>query len=534
MQFFPTSVFLLLSVATAIQAARPTTVVDLEYAKYEGSLSNQTGNIEFLGIRYAASPTGSLRWRGPQLPQKMPGIQKADTFPISCYRAGDGASPNTSFPLDRRQNQPAPMFSEDCLFLDVTTPASITEDLPVIVWIHGGGYQSGSVSRFDGDDLVREAGGGVVAVLIQYRLGVLGFLSGQQVSDGGVLNAGLLDQQFALQWVQRHISKFGGDPKKVTIWGESAGAGSVLQHVIANDGNTRPPLFRAAISSSTFLPSQYAFNDPIPEQLFGEVVSQAGCSSSRNALECLRQVDADFLQQVNVNVSHSAFFGTWVFVPVVDGHFITKRPTELLREGKVNGEALLAVTNPLEGRIFVDLSTAPTVETPTYLANLFPKFRDVDIANGTAQYKDQGTPIDQAIAIMGESIFICPTYFFLRAFKNKSFKGQFAIPPGDHGMDVIFYFPNGTPGQDPPFNNTLFINNFGQSFLNFALSLDPNVKWDPANTVPHWAKWNDRSRTEMLFNKTSEDEPVFRSISTDAKLLERCEFWESVAAFTAQ
>jgi len=276
---------------------------------------------------------------------------------------------------------------------------------------------------FDGNNLVREGGEGVVAVIIQYRLGVFGFLAGQKVHDDGTLNAGLLDQQFALQWVQRHISKFGGDPRRVAIWGESAGAGSVLQHVVANNGNTHPPLFRAAITSSTYLPSQYAYNHRIPEQLFAQIANATGCSSAKHTLDCLRQVDVNLLQQANGDTGNSGFFGTFLFVPVVDGRFITKRPTQLLREGKVNGEAVLTVTNTFEGALFVDIkNTENTVKTPTYLANLFPDFRDFEVALGTAQYAHVGSPIDQAIAIMGESIFICPTYYLLRAFKNKGFK----------------------------------------------------------------------------------------------------------------
>ena len=184
--------------------------------------------------------------------------------------------------------------------------SQITQSFPILY--HGrGGYVFGNVTIYNtnGNDLIRNSGGNVVVVAIQYRLGVFGFLPGQKVKDGGVLNAGLckccrnddvptcysppryiVDQQFALKWVQKYvcifhpsalffqehrhgnllqISKFGGDPKKVTIWGESAGAGSVLQHVVANGGNTNPPLFRAAITSSTYLPSQYKYNDRIPE-----------------------------------------------------------------------------------------------------------------------------------------------------------------------------------------------------------------------------------------------------------------------------
>ncbi|KAJ3562066.1 hypothetical protein NP233_g9805 [Leucocoprinus birnbaumii] len=530
---------------SAIQATR---VVDLGYAKYQGSVNNQTGDFEFLGIRFAAAPTGSLRWREPQPPRQTAGIQQANTVPNNCWQAGTGQGPTAPFPLRsnsslsaqlHNQKRASPQSSEDCLFLNVFAPASAVpqkSDLPVVVWIHGGGYVFGDASGLPGSDLIREAGNGVIAVTIQYRLGVFGFLAGQKVHQGGSLNTGLLDQQFALKWVQKYIGKFGGDSTKVTIWGESAGAGSVLQHVVANNGNTNPPLFRGAITSSTFLPSQYGFNDRIPEQLYSEVVNGTGCASSTDSLNCLRQVDAQVLQQVNVNIENSSFFGTFIFVPVVDGRFITERPTRLLREGKVNGEALLSVTNTFEGTVFVNLNTSSTVQTPLYLANLFPNFGDAQLNKGVAQYANQGLPIDQAIAIMGESIFICPTYFLLRAFKNKGFKGEFAIPPGHHSDDIVYYFPNQTvePGLKPSFDNAQFLNNFSESFMNFVLSLDPNVKWDPSNTVPQWNKWMPNAPTEMLFNKTDADVPVFRSFTTSKDLLSRCDFWESVSEFSAQ
>ncbi|KXN89063.1 Lipase 4 [Leucoagaricus sp. SymC.cos] len=539
----PYSLGIVLSCIVTTLAVRPAPLVDLGYAKYEGSLNNDTGNIEFFGIRFAAAPVGTLRWQEPQPPRPTAGIQNADTPPNRCWSADKGTKPVTPFPVDSGSSlgkRAIPGFSEDCLFLNVVTPASGNGSLPVLVWIHGGGYVSGSASGFtgsdpfDGDDLIREAGGGVVTVIIQYRLGVFGFLPGQQVHDKGVLNVGLLDQQFALQWVQRHVSKFGGDPHKVTIWGESAGAGSVLQQVIANDGNTRPPLFRAAITSSTFLPSQYAFNDRVPEQIFETVVNRTGCFSAQDTLDCLRKTDVEALQQLNTQIEANGFFGTFTFVPVVDGRFIVKRPTELMREGKVNGEALLAVTNAFEGTPFVDASTAATVQTPAYLTNLFPEFHDAQVSEGTKQYVNQGTPLNQAITIMGESIFICPTYSLLRAFKGRAFKGEFAVPPAGHGLDVIYYFPNMNPGLFPPFNNTVFINNFAQSFLNFAISMDPNMKWDPANTVPRWPKWSEEGRPEMLFNKTDAGAPVFRAISTASDLIERCNYWESVGAFSGQ
>jgi len=347
------------------------------------------------------------------------------------------------------------------------------------------------------------------------------------------LNAGLLDQQFALRWVQQHITKFGGDPKKVTIWGESAGAGSVLQHIIANGGNTNPPLFRGAITSSTFLPSQYKFNDRIPEQIFTEVVSQTNCTVAQDAVACLRAATANALQSANVNIAASGFFGLFVAVPVVDGTLITARATQILRSGKFNGDVLLSVTNTFEGAAFVDQSTAATVQVSNYVAQLFPNFGTAEIANATALYATTGfTPINQVIAIQGEAIFICPTYYLLRAFAGRSFKGEFAIPPGGHGQDVAYYFTSQNANGIPQFANPDFDKAFPESFLNFVLSLNPGVKWDPTNVTPQWNVWN--GSTEMLFNKTAANAPDIRAIKTSPALLQRCNFWESVGALSGQ
>jgi carboxylesterase type B len=272
-------VVLLLHASVALGAAVVSPpVVTVGGTQYQGFASvdpiNNATNTNFLGIRYAAAPTGKLRFAVPQAPAPISGVQMATVEPNTCFNAPDGTAATTPLRINARAAD-APVASEDCLFLNVFVPGNLGDkkNLPVVFWIHGGGYIAGSAVGFSGNDLIRESGGDVVAVVIQYRLGVFGFLGGQKVKDGGALNAGLLDQQFALKWVQQNIAKFGGDPTKVTIWGESAGAGSVMQQVIANGGRTNPPLFRAAISSSLFLPSQYKFNDPITE-----VVDQLHCS----------------------------------------------------------------------------------------------------------------------------------------------------------------------------------------------------------------------------------------------------------------
>ncbi|KAJ6463192.1 Alpha/Beta hydrolase protein [Mycena vulgaris] len=518
--FCATVVAALLAMPLAWAQTAP--IVDLGYAQYQGTVNTAINVTNFLGIRYAAAPLGDLRFRAPQPPANVTGVQLATVQPNECLQAPTGAS--STNPLETRATQI--VATEDCLFLNVYYPSdgagTPLTDLPTLVWIHGGGYLAGAASSSNGEDIIRQSNRGVVVVLIQYRL-----LPGAAVKQDGSLNAGLLDQDFALRWVNTHITKFGGSPSKVTIWGESAGAGSVLQHVIANDGQTEPQLFRGAITSSTFLPSQYRFDDRVPELLFSEVVAQSNCTTAADWMACLRAADASVLETANNNINRGGFFGTFLLVPVIDGEFITQRPTIALLEGKVNGEALLAVTNTFEGTSFVDQST--TVTAAQYSLNLFPGFGTAQADTVGELYADVGNQLFQVNAVQGESIFICPTYYILNAFQGRSFKGEFAIPPGRHGNDLAYYFPG---GSTPPFNNTAFINAFAQSFTSFIVNLDPNIKVDPTTITPQWELF-DVNNTEMLFNMTA-GVPVVQPITTSDALLERCQFWDSVGNLTAQ
>ena len=209
---------LLLAAFVSAQATAP--VVDLGYVKYAGGHNATTGINYYRGIRFAESPTGQLRWREPvPIEQNTSYVDQT----IDATQEGPGCYqgvPFWSYPVS-----PAPLGisvqSEDCLLLDVLVPANpISQHLPVMVQIHGGGYTEGSASSVaPGDALVNASNGALIYVQIQYRLGMWGFLGGHEVAQNGVRNAGLYDQRAALNWVQRHISAFGGDPAKVTIIG---------------------------------------------------------------------------------------------------------------------------------------------------------------------------------------------------------------------------------------------------------------------------------------------------------------------------
>ncbi|KAJ7442654.1 Alpha/Beta hydrolase protein [Mycena latifolia] len=462
---------------------------------------------------------GNLRWRAPAAPYNVSGVQLACSDPPQCYQGTLGSS--LTNPVAARNSAQ----SEDCLFLSVYSPAlNSTKPLPTIVWIHGGGlivpavrYVFGSASDFNGAELVQESNREVVVVVLQYRLGLFskdscyarqqqsltgpspGFFAGQQVKDGGALNA---DPKI---WAE---TAFSGDPEKVTIWGESAGAGSVLQHIVANNGRTSPQLFRAGITSSTFLPSQYGYNDRIP------ACAPADMCTTGDSLECLRGVDSTSLQDINLSMIVAGFQGTFTFVPVADGSFIAQRPTDLLAQSHLNGDILLSVTNSNEGTLFVNQSIE--YDVAQYARNLFPLFGTRESAAVASVYQSQGSPLEQVNAIMGEcfnysTLVVEIAYFRLHAL---------------HGDDIFHYFPSFTfPGSMLHFNNTAFSTAFAQAFLSFAANLDPNAKLVPSIT-PVWRKWPG-AHMEMVFNRTESGTPWIAAAPTSQALLERCNVVQS-------
>lgn len=155
-------------------------------------------------------------------------------------------------------------MSEDCLHLDVIVPnRPSSSDLPVLVQIHGGGYTFGNSLTYDGQQFTAAANGSLIWVQIQYRLGPYGFLSSDEIKANGTANAGLLDQREALEWVRRHIGAFGGDPDRVTIWGGSAGGGSVTSQLMLYGGSDPNPPFAAAIAGELLLSSTFGACNPL-------------------------------------------------------------------------------------------------------------------------------------------------------------------------------------------------------------------------------------------------------------------------------
>ena len=204
----------------------------------------QKQSTAYLGLPFAAAPVGDLRWKAPQPAPPWRGVKAADHFGSDCRQ---GLSPNGLGPWTA-EYQPSGPVSEDCLYLNVWTPAAPGKKRPVMVWIHGGAFTggSGAVPIYNGAGL---AAHGIIVVTINYRVGVYGFLAHPELTaeSGTSGNYGLMDQIMALKWVRDNIAAFGGDPNAVTVAGQSAGAASVHDLMMASDAKG---LFRQAIAES--------------------------------------------------------------------------------------------------------------------------------------------------------------------------------------------------------------------------------------------------------------------------------------------
>ena len=331
-------VFTLISVATASadnSSHRP--IAFTESGLVIGSMTD--GVNQFLGIPYAAPPVGALRWRPPKRYGFFPGfVLQATQFGSECTQAGGGI--------------------ENCLFLNVFTPQRKSDDgwhdrrgLPVMFWIHGGGLINGSSTPYNPEQFVKK---GVIVVTINYRLGFLGFFAQSAIDAEGHLNGnyGLMDQQFALGWVRRNITSFGGDPDRVTIFGESAGGQSVYAQLASP---LVAGMFRGAISESgsyaefqnyfsniaTLTVAETTGTTSVPSG--AAIADSVGCTDQTAA--CLRAVPASTIVAVE----------PFPLYPFVDGTLLTQTMRAAFASGEFNRVPVISGTNHDEYRLFVAL-----------------------------------------------------------------------------------------------------------------------------------------------------------------------------------
>ncbi|RJP33077.1 MAG: carboxylesterase family protein [Actinobacteria bacterium] len=305
----------------------------------------------YLGIPYAAPPMGERRWRPPQPAEPWKGTRECTDFGPAC--------PQVRLP-QKIGGVGLERMSEDCLYLNVWSPAGDqSERLPVMVWLHGGAFQlgAGSLANYDGHRL---AGKGAIVVTVNYRLGPLGFLAHPLLSrespHGSSGNYGLLDQIEALKWVRRNISAFGGDEERITVFGESAGGISVMQHMVSP---LCGGLFQGAISQSGLFLDQgllmYAARPREEAESIGEEYAAAlGCAGAPDMLAALRAKKPRELCGMKKQIRPGGIFEADPrFVPVVDGWVLPDEPVKLWSQGRQHRVPLLAGSNASEGNLFI-------------------------------------------------------------------------------------------------------------------------------------------------------------------------------------
>ncbi len=512
--------------AAAASRARAAPIVAIGDGAIRGTTAGTVD--EFLGIPYAAPPTGNLRWRPPQPPAEWRGVRDASQFAPSCPQPPSPFAP------------PGP-FSEDCLYLNVYTPThggdhrllrgdGDEDGLPVLVWIHGGGLTEDAGRSYDGSKLAAD---GTVVVTINYRLGALGFLAHPALASGpgGTAgNYGLMDQQAALRWVRDNIRHFGGDPHNVTIAGESAGGLSVLAQMVSP--GARGLFQKAIIQSGSFALNQRPLADA---EAAGEAfAAQAGCPDQTAA--CLRQLPVSDL--VNPN---------FVEIPgVVDGKVLTEPIGTALAAGRFARVPVLNGTNHDEERIFVSIGLTVSqgtdvlipeqpVTTDNYQIDIaaalgVPAARAAAIA---AEYPPAAYPSPPVAlsTLVGDASFACPalqidqltsqrvpTYAYEFNDDNAPpvFSGPIIPPPvATHASELQYLFdlPNAPVPTPLSADQQALAASMQAAWANFA------ARGNPTTRVP-WPAFGAGYSTQMLSLVPPQPQP-----ETDFSVRHHCAFW---------
>lgn len=464
MHFLRSCTALLLFALTLPLAAQETLRTRTTHGLLEGSLED--GLQIFRGVPYAAAPVGANRWRAPQPLPQWAGIRPAREFAARCVQGG--FAPGAEQPLT----------SEDCLYLNVWAPAN-ARDLPVLVWVHGGGFfgGAGSAANYDGAPLAKH---GAVVVTLNYRLGSFGFFAHPALSaesGTGSGNYALLDVLAALRWVQDNISSFGGSPERVALMGESAGGMSVANLLVSplSEG-----LFQRAILQSGGWMG-WGFPQALPTLAAREAEGLAQA-------QAIGATSIDALRALSAQEVATAFAGA---LPNVDGHLLPQDPSLLLAAGRQQKVPVLAGTNRNEGVFFgPGITEAAAFRSwanerfgplaPRFL-ELYPAGSDAE-ANASylrAYTNELAWQLRQLARYQADAGLPSYVYYFTR------------VPPGQeargatHVAELPYMFAHGDRNAQWTEADHRLSDTMARYWINFAASGNPN-----ATGLPAWANYN--------------------------------------------
>lgn len=504
--------------AIALVCVRPAAaqigVVSVTGGRVEGVTAD--GVTSFKGIPFAAPPVGNLRWRAPQPVSEWTGVREVDHFGPECMQA-----------VFHRPGAQSPVASEDCLYLNVWTAASSADaHLPVMVWIYGGAFTGGSASspNYDGTHFAEK---GVVLVNFNYRLGALGFLADRELDAESPHhvsgNYGLRDMIAALKWVRANIAQFGGDPSRVTIFGESAGGYSV--GILAASPAARG-LFQSAISESGGAPlrpailggATYSAEAPFPSLASAEEMGERFLAKLGAAdIAAARALPAETLVKTQSGDHPS---------PVQDGYLLPSDAYQRFRAGRFNDTPILAGTNANEGG-FRPFGAAFAGTTPdkfeAHIRAAFGKYADKILAvypHATPAEAEQSSKD----LLYRDTAFAWKTWTWARLQSQKGHDKAYLYyfdrrsPQEPHGPvhtdEIPYVFGNVAKTQttssrgrgfgSPEGPGAVTLSQQIQSYwVNFAKSGDPN-----GPGLPHWPAFSASSPRVMYLDAQSHVGPV--------------------------
>jgi para-nitrobenzyl esterase len=458
------------------------------------------GNIvSFKGIPFAGPPTGENRWRAPQPVRSWSGVKRADSFAPGCVQ-----DPSMAVMFGA-----PPKVSEDCLYLNVWTPAhNANERLPVMVWIYGGAFAAGmtSIPLYDGTRLAQQ---GVIVVSIAYRVGPFGFLAAPQLGrEGkGSGNYGLLDMIAGLQWVKKNIDEFGGDATHVTIFGESAGG--IAVSILAASPLAKG-LFQRAISESggNFQPPKYANEggqNGLPLKLAEKQGEQFLNDLGTHDIAAARTLSSDLIQREAGPALAARFW------PVYDGYVLPGDEYELYQLDRFNDTPVLIGTNSDEGALFAQ----PGVTAASFQTQVKQGY-DVKASAVLAAYPSN-TDAEAATSsknLFRDTAFGWPTWAWarLQSRVGKSpvfvyyFDHRTTLSPdgATHGAEMPYVFGNFDTRQGAPSGADAALSERMMTYwVNFAKTGSPN-----GTGLPNWPEFNENTQQVLYLDGTIAAKPV--------------------------
>lgn len=495
-----------------------------------------SGIESFKGIPFADPPTGSLRLKPPKkLSTALGTFDATDLLGPSCpqmFISTGGSDIITEFLSDFLAIPFLQVVTgqEDCLTINVQRPAGTKagDGLPVLFWIFGGGFELGSPAMYDGASLLNtgiDQDQPFIFVAVNYRVAGFGFMPGAEIKADGSANLGLLDQRMGLEWVADNIESFGGDPDKVTIWGESAGAISVLDQMVLYGGDANyngKPLFRGAIMNSGSVVPAAPVDGAKGQEIYDTVVANAGCSAASDTLECLRGLDYDVFLDAANSVPGLLSYNSLAlsYLPRPDGTVLPDSPEVLVASGQYHAVPMINGDQEDEGTLFAlfqpNLTT--TARLVSYLQEYY--FEDATTAelttfvNTYSTSLSAGSPFRTGIfneiypgfkrraAILGDLVFTLTRRLFLSAAAaaNPDVPAWSYLSSYDYGTPILGTL-HGSDLLQVVFG--LVPNNAMRSirtyYFNFLYNLDPN---EGVAGYATWPQWKDAKQL-MWFESAS-------------------------------